>query len=118
MMAQHKLSTHHFGLLAALGEHGVIAQQRLSGIVGVDPRNAVPIIDELEKRKLIERRADSRDRRRYDIVLTSTGRTMMRRLQSAGEKLEREMFQPLSDSERVSLHGLLLKLFAAIGEET
>ena len=118
MMARHKLSTHHFGLLVALGEHGMLPQQQLSQIMGVDPRNAVPIIDELEAQKLIARRPDPRDRRRYNIQLTPAGRKMIRDLRRDGTKLEQDMLKPLSDSERSSLHSLLLKVFVEIGDET
>lgn len=117
MMANHRLSTHHFGLLSALGEHGLVSQQQLSRVMGVDPRNAVPIIDELEKGKLIERRPDPHDRRRYNVTLTQTGRRMMLRLRRDGAELEEEMLKGLSNEERASLHELLMKLFVAIGEE-
>jgi DNA-binding MarR family transcriptional regulator len=115
MMGNHRLSTHHFGLLVALGEQGLLTQQQLSRIMGVDPRNAVPIIDELEKAKLIERQPDSNDRRRYNVSLTPAGRRIIERLHRDGAKLEEEMLKPLSNGERASLHELLIKLFVAIG---
>jgi DNA-binding MarR family transcriptional regulator len=117
MMASHQLSAHHFGLLMALGEHGLLAQQHLSGIMGIDARNSVPIIDELEKRRLIRRQPDPKDRRRYDVSLTPAGHRMMQRLHRDGARLESEMLKPFSEGERASLHRLLLKLFLAIGEE-
>ena len=116
MMGEHKLTTHHFGLLLALGEQGTLPQQHLSWIMGVDPRNAVPIIDELERRKLIERQPNSQDRRRYDVSVTATGRRIMRRLRLAGAELEQEMLKPLNDAERASLHRLLLKVFTEMDE--
>jgi DNA-binding MarR family transcriptional regulator len=114
MMAQHDLSTHHFGLLVALGEHRALPQQQLGQIMGVDPRNAVPIIDELEARELITRQPDPQDRRRYNVALTAAGRKLIRDLRQSGAKLEQEMLTALSDSEQSSLHALLLKLFVAM----
>jgi DNA-binding MarR family transcriptional regulator len=116
VMGEHKLTTHHFGLLLALEEHGSLPQQHLSRIMGVDPRNAVPIIDQLERRMLIERQPNSQDRRRYDVILTPTGRKIMRHLHRAGTKLEEEMFKALNQAERTSLHRLLLKVFAQMDE--
>ena len=116
MMDEHGLSTHHFGLLVALGENGWLAQQDLGRIMGVDPRNAVPIIDELETRKLIARQSDPQDRRRCNIKLTPPGRRIIRRLRSAGSELERKMLEPLSATERTSLHRLLLKLLVGMQE--
>jgi DNA-binding MarR family transcriptional regulator len=118
MMARHELATHHFGLLVALGEHNVLPQQQLGQIMGVDSRNAVPIIDELEERKLITRRSDPQDRRRYNVSITSTGLRLIRDISRDGAKLEQEFLKPLSDSEQSSLHSLLLKLFAGINDGT
>jgi MarR family transcriptional regulator, lower aerobic nicotinate degradation pathway regulator len=117
LMGRHQLSTHHFGLLMSLGEREVLPQQQLTRIMGVDPRNAVAVIDELEARRLIARRPDPSDRRRYNVSLTPTGRRMIRDLRRNGARLEREMFEPLSDPERSSLHLLLLKLFLAIADK-
>jgi DNA-binding MarR family transcriptional regulator len=111
MMARHELATHHFGLLMALGEQDILPQLQLSQIMGVDPRNAVPIIDELERNGLIERQPDPQDRRRYNVGITPTGRKVMRDISRSGAKLEREFLKPLSETEQSKLHSLLLKLF-------
>ena len=118
MMAKHKLAMHHFGPLVALGEHGILPQLQLSRIMGVDPRNAVPIIDELEERRLIERRPDSNDRRRYNVSITHSGRQLLRAVSRSGAQLEQNFFKPLSNAEKAALHSLLLKLFLGMGEDT
>ena len=114
MMAKHKLVMHHFGPLMALGEHGMLPQLHLSRIMGVDPRNAVPVIDELEERKLIERRPDPTDRRRYNVRITQAGRQLLQAIKKSGAHLEEEFFKPLSDAERATLHSLLLKLYLGL----
>ena len=115
MMARHHLSMHHFGVLMALGGHEARPQQRLGRLTGVDPRNAVPIIDELESRGLIVRRIDPEDRRRYNIRLTPPGRKLIQDLRRDGKELERDMLKPLSELERSELHSILLRLFSSIG---
>jgi DNA-binding MarR family transcriptional regulator len=115
MLADHGLTPHHFGVLMVLDQLGAASQQRLSRAVGVDPRNAVPVIDQLERRNLVERRRDRADRRRHAIALTPAGRAAIEELRLAGEEVERELLDCLSESERAGLHQALRKLLAARG---
>ena len=73
------LTPHQFGMLMALAPLAAASQQQLSRAVGVDPRNAVPIIDALQHRGLLERRPDPADRRRH-TARTSAHRRRYSRL--------------------------------------
>ena len=110
MMAQHGLTPHHFNLLMALNDHGTLPQLWLGKVMGVDPRNTVAIVVQLERLELIERRRDSKDRRRYAIALTATGRAKMRSVRAAGKTIEHEMLGCLGLEERRTLRRLLRKL--------
>ncbi len=114
MLTERKVTPGHFGVLMALDQLGATSQQYLSKIVGIDPRNIVPLIDLLAARGFVERRSDPADRRRHAVVLTRAGKSVTRNLRSRGNKLEQDMLKDLSDSERASLHRVLLKLFARI----
>jgi DNA-binding MarR family transcriptional regulator len=115
MLAEHGLTPHHFGVLMAAEHLDGAAQHQLSAAVGLDPRNAVRVIDLLQERELIERRPDPHDRRRHVITLTGDGRTLMRELRRAGDAVERRMLDCLGDDERSDLHDLLVKLLTAGG---
>ncbi|MBO0838024.1 MAG: MarR family transcriptional regulator, partial [Actinobacteria bacterium] len=97
-------------MLMALAVVGRASQHQLAEMVGIDPRNAVPIIDQLEERSLVERTREPSDRRRVWLSLTPAGRRSMGRLQRAGETAERELLSRLTASERAQLHELLLRL--------
>lgn len=114
LLQLHGLTLHHFAVLLALAETDGLPQRKLSALVGVDPRNAVPIIDDLEARRFIVREVDAADRRRHKVALTAGGRREMRALQSAGAKLEEGMLDSLTGGEREQLLGLLTKLFKAL----
>lgn len=107
------LTPHHYSALIALDQLGAMSQQQLSRLVGIDPRNAVPVIDQLENRGLLERRPDPVDRRRHAVALTPSGRTLLCELRDAAEQEEHQLLAPLSTSERRTLHSLLTKLFTA-----
>jgi DNA-binding MarR family transcriptional regulator len=113
MLVDQGLTPHHFGVLMALGQRGSTSQQDLSRVIGIDPRNAVPVIDALEQRGLIERAVDTADRRRHAVSLTAAGRATLEDLRGAGDQLEREFLSALSSSEQATLHRLLRKLFAS-----
>jgi DNA-binding MarR family transcriptional regulator len=115
-LTEHELAMHDFSVLLVLGEHGALPQQRLSRMIGIDPRNAVPIIDSLEARLLVERRPDSEDRRRYAVALTAAGRRLMERLGESGAHLEAEMLEPLSRAEQATLRQLLQKLMTTLDD--
>jgi DNA-binding MarR family transcriptional regulator len=117
MLTDHGLTPGHFGVLMSLDLLGTASQQELSRSVGLDPRNAVPVIDALQQRGLLERRPDPTDRRRYAVTLTPAGTQLMKKLRHDGEELEREMLGCLSAGERRTLQRLLTKLHGAMSDE-
>jgi DNA-binding MarR family transcriptional regulator len=117
MLADHGLTPHHFGMLMTLDQLGMAHQRRLSELVGIDPRNAVPLIDLLQQRGLIQRTDDPADRRRRAIRLTPAGQTMLNDLRQAADAIEHDMLKDLDDHQQAILHRLLLTLFeATIGQ--
>src|SRR5215469_11738754 len=108
------LTPHQFGMLMALAPMTAVSQQQLSRAVGVDPRNAVPIIDALQRRGLLERRPDAEDRRRHTIALTPAGQAMIGQLRQSGEELEGRFLDGLTEAERACLHAALAKLYATV----
>lgn len=111
MLSERGLTPHHYGVLMTLDDVRVTYQQRLSEAIGVDPRNAVPVVDHLQRQGLIERTRDPADRRRHAIALTEEGKRAVAELRSAATAIEREMLQGLSQAEQADLHHLLRKLF-------
>jgi DNA-binding MarR family transcriptional regulator len=111
MLADHGLTPHHFGVLMTLDHLGVAHQRRLSELVGVDPRNAVPLIDLLHQRGLIRRTSDPADRRRRAIRLTPAGQRLLNQLRQAADAVEGDMLKGLDDHQQAILHRLLLTLF-------
>lgn len=116
-LAKHGLRPSHYGVLMAIAEIGMTSQQHLAEIIGVDPRNAVGVIDLLEERGLVERGVDPIDRRRHGITLTAHGRVLLGELRKESDELEREMVRGLDAAERELLHDLLLKLLPTAATE-
>lgn len=108
-LARWQLRPAHYGVLMALQDGGR-SQQELAALVGVDPRNLVPIVDALERRGAVERRPHPTDRRRHEVTLGEAGRELLAQVRSGGESIERDMLAPLDEPERAQLQALLLKL--------
>jgi DNA-binding MarR family transcriptional regulator len=113
MLADHGLTPHHFGMLMTLDHLRTAHQRRLSELVGVDPRNAVPLLDLLQRRGLIERTGDPADRRRRAIALTPAGQRLLDELRRAADAVEADMLKDLDDHQQATLHRLLLTLYEA-----
>jgi DNA-binding MarR family transcriptional regulator len=113
MLAELALTPHQFGVLMVLDQHGAMSQREVSRLLGIDPRNAVPVIDALQRRELVERRTDPLDRRRHAITVTAAGSAVVEELKHGGTAMEEALLEALLPAERATLHGLLHKLYSA-----
>jgi len=99
-------------LLASLADEGAASQAELSRRTGIDPSDVVAAINELESRRLVTRRRDPHDARRNVITLTRTGRVELVRLDALVAAVQERFLAPLSESERLQLTRILIKLTA------
>jgi MarR family transcriptional regulator, lower aerobic nicotinate degradation pathway regulator len=109
-LATQDLSLAAYSVLMVLGTVAGSTQRQLAAAVGIDPRNLVPILDDLESRGFLIRDPHPQDRRRHAVRLSAAGRARLNRLGEVGARAESELLRPLSASERKQLHRLLAKL--------
>ena len=103
--------------LQHLQERGPSAQQTLAELVGVDATNLVAVLNSLEDAGLIDRRRDRADRRRAIIALSAHGGQLLANLDRALRQVDDEVFSPLTQAERQTLHDLLSKAVQHIASE-
>jgi DNA-binding MarR family transcriptional regulator len=113
MLAELNVNQGQYGALMALGEAGRLGQHRLAELIGVDPRNAVPIVDALAEQGLVSRQIDPSDRRRRVLELTVSGRAVAENLASVAAAIEADLLRPLAPAEQESLHRMLRTLLDA-----
>jgi DNA-binding MarR family transcriptional regulator len=82
-------------------------QSSLSASLAVPPSRIVAIVDELERRGLLERRAHPSDRRAHALRLTRRGREVLDELLAISRAHEAEICSGLRESERERLIELL-----------
>lgn len=86
------------------------SQQQAAGRLKVDRTTMVGLIDALEDKGLVERRADAGDRRRNVVVLTETGQQTLREATRASDEAERQLLGPLDEAEAEQLRELLTRI--------
>jgi DNA-binding MarR family transcriptional regulator len=110
------LRPRHLVALTVLRNRGDCTQQSLATTLEMDGTNIVGLLNELEAEKLIERRRSPEDRRRHVVELTDAGAQQLAKAESALAAVENEVLGALDETQRETLHALLLQ--AARGGET
>jgi DNA-binding MarR family transcriptional regulator len=113
MLADFDVSPSQNKVLMTLSETGPVCQQFLAELIGVDPRNTVPIVESLVERGLVGREVDSADRRRRVLDLTPAGREITGQMASIGAEIERDILSPLSRADQARLRHMMLEILGA-----
>lgn len=110
------LSPNRFGLLVHVARAEGQTQQRLAEILGIHRNTMVSILDDLERRGLVERRRHPADRRAYAIHLTSAAREILPAAADVADRQEERLLEELTKSERRTLIELLARLADDAGQ--
>jgi DNA-binding MarR family transcriptional regulator len=94
-------------ILGLIYEHGRLRQSELGRALDIKRANIVSLLDELERRKLIERQPAHTDRRSLVLLLTPAGRKLTKELLELHERLEEDLAKHLGTRERDQLLRLL-----------
>jgi DNA-binding MarR family transcriptional regulator len=104
------VSGRELGVLLLLDSKGPESQQETAQRLGVDRTTMVGLLDALETKGLVVRRADAGDRRRNVVELTGAGRTALVEAVRASDEAERQLLAELDDAESAQLRTLLTRL--------
>ncbi len=80
-----------FATLMLIGRNPGISQTALSRANGRDKSTLTPVLNDLERRGLIQRRRTRADQRVYRLTLTSAGRKLLKELIACASKHERNL---------------------------
>jgi DNA-binding MarR family transcriptional regulator len=95
-------------VVLAGNEHA--SQLQLARRLGVDRTTMVALLDGLERRNLVARRAHAEDRRKNTVELTATGRDVLDKASRAAEEAERRFLAPLPELDARRLREILQAL--------
>jgi DNA-binding MarR family transcriptional regulator len=97
-------------LVLAFATAEALSQQDIARRLGIDPTVLVGVVDELERRRLVERRRDPDDRRRYLLEVTETGAELLTKAERTATDATHAFLNPLDGKQRTSLGELLVTL--------
>src|SRR6202158_6332050 len=100
-------TTAHAGIFRIIAANPGLSQQELAAKLGMYASRLVAVIDDLEKRGLIERQPSNTDRRLYALHFTKSGREQLSAIWAIAREHGRDLFDGLSDEERSTLTALL-----------
>jgi MarR family transcriptional regulator for hemolysin len=97
-------------ILSWLERQSGISQSDLAGLVEVEPITVCRLIDRLEARGLVERRADPKDRRVRRLHLTAKAKPILDEIHAYRDELRQEVTEGISDAALKSQIETLLRM--------
>jgi len=101
---------YHFAILAALDEFGPDSQVRIGRRCGIDQSDMHAMLNELTEQRHVARTPDPGDRRRNLITLTDAGRRRLEELDTRLTRVQPDVLNALSATERDTLITLLTRI--------
>jgi DNA-binding MarR family transcriptional regulator len=114
-VAELGLTPAHVGVLRLVGQRPGLSQQALAESLGVVPSKVVLLVDDLEARRVVERRRDPADRRQYALHLAADADEELARVRDVVRRHDEDITAALTAAERKQLLALLSKVAAAQG---
>jgi DNA-binding MarR family transcriptional regulator len=114
-LAALQLSPPNVGILRLLRIAPGISQQELSARLQIHPSRLVAILDNLEKRTLVERKPNPQDRRLYSLHLTKDGGEILEQIGKVAREHQDALLSTLNGDERAKLTELLHRIADAQG---
>ncbi|MER6925526.1 MarR family transcriptional regulator, partial [Streptomyces spiralis] len=100
----------HHVVLSAVRDLAPVAQADLGRSVGLDPKDLVGVLNDLQSAGLVLREPDPRDRRKNAVSLTDEGARLLTRCEKAAREANDELLAPLSPPERDRFMALLIRV--------
>ncbi len=99
-----------WGVLLVLNEKGSVSQHEIGKCTHIDRTTMVSLVDELEKKGLVERQEHPTDRRSHALVLTPKGKEILPKAHKLSEAADKKFLSSLSTHEQKEIFKLLKKL--------
>lgn len=104
------ISPGRFGVLVLISANPGMTQSLLASATQLDRSTMVTVIDQLEARGLVERRASPTDRRSNALVLTEEGEKLLKQLKRRIKQHETRIANTMTAEETATLVGLLTRI--------
>jgi DNA-binding MarR family transcriptional regulator len=113
-LKDHDVSPGRFGVLVLIAANPGMTQSLLAAATQLDRSTMVAVIDQLESRGLVERRASPTDRRSNALVLTAAGEKLLKQLKRRVKLHEARIAEAMTPEESATLVKLLGRIRSRI----
>ncbi|MFF4128628.1 MarR family winged helix-turn-helix transcriptional regulator [Microbispora rosea] len=117
ILREHGLSMWAYAVLLRLDERPVRTQAALAESIGADKTRIISVLDELQRRGLIERSPDPADRRVRLLSITPEGRRLRDAAQAGIRRMEERLLSRLPDDDKEAFVRVLRVLSALPSQE-
>ena len=104
-----------FATLTLIARNPGISQTELSLANGRDKSSLTPVVEDLVKRGLVERKRMDNDRRTYRLNLTPSGKKVLTMLMRCARRHERNLDRVIGERDRKRFIQILKKIAAELG---
>src|ERR1700681_4198134 len=109
------LEPRHFALMRAIALNEGQSQHVLAAGLEVPTSSMVSLVDDLEARGIVERRAHVTDRRARTLHLTPTGRSQLAAAGGVAGGLEGVLMEGIPEADRIALVSMLKRVADNLG---
>jgi DNA-binding MarR family transcriptional regulator len=110
----YEITAEQWSIIRRLGEEEGLSQREIGEKAAKDKPNITRMLDALEKKRIIFRQPDPRDRRKYSIYLTKDGRLLHDRLLPLVQELRQRATANLAPRDLELVKDTLNKIFQNI----
>ena len=104
------INTSQMGMLRILKDMGAMSQNDLGSGMGIDKASMAKWIEQLDRRRLVDRTENPTDRRVKTVSITAKGEDLIEELVNIRKKVEDEFMTPLTPEERAMIRSVIPKL--------
>lgn len=116
-LGEYDLTPVQYMAMVAIGSRPMIDATRVSDVIFFDRATIGGVIDRLEAKGLVVRTPSATDRRTKGLSLSARGHALLDEVEDKVLKVQEQMLEPLSATERRQLITLLTKLVSLHTEE-
>lgn len=116
--AEFNLTPVQYAAMVAIDERPGVDATRLSSLIAFDRSTIGNVIERLESRNLVERKASADDKRQKLLFLSGEGAALLKNAEASVERVQERLLAPLTPAERKQFIKLLIRLATLNNEAT
>ncbi|OQD58186.1 transcriptional regulator [Methanobrevibacter arboriphilus JCM 13429 = DSM 1125] len=109
-LKDYSIVTNHYRVLVTIFNNEKINQKKLGEILKIDRTTMVYLIDHLEDEGYIRRQKNQEDRRSFQLILTSKGKSIINPICRIRDEIHNQCLKELTENEKRILREICKKI--------